>query len=844
MATLYELNSTKTSADVNELIKLLQSKRAEFTGNNGWSSSNDTQIGIYDVLHNSSTSTTITVYSKPYSKTASFGIIGGSQIPTSELISVRTTNGKLELGYKTYPKTTYTEMDISISDEYHIDKVLFTMNGKDGHYEYYRSGRLDGKLFHITANGKENDVTESYRVTTETRIISGIYTKLIKKVEKINNEQGYEYVGGYTKNENGHIGLPFYEWYKFDASVSGGIPQIWLYVKLSLRTGAVNPHSKNYRKNINGWINANVGALALAGASAKKDYKDEDTGEELTPDNQGNQEENIQYKYDKLTEWLMANFENAQYRAEEEYFTELYENTNLEWSTKSFKSIIGMPFHFMANVDPRVGASPLGKQFIEDIVYDMPIVCMRPGGPVMNSAIASDGKEHGILALAKKFLSYHEAFFAKHKSSFETLADEDDDSSFGGGDALKTILLNLFVGKYARFYTFGSDMYKYIEYVNTLCHLFISFLDIGDIKYKPGNGDPERKYAYYNDTWETCESDGGNSMKLMYGPNKAIFGYFQPESQLNQTYSNETRESELASTMDQGSSIAKEWHFLMGSAGINMMDANSIWNNLGGKLAGLNGNALMGRLFGNAAEGVSTVVCGQNLDLPEIWSDSHGGTEHTLIFKLVSPYGDRESIFLYVLRPLARLMAMSLPRQFGPNSYTSPFLIQAYSKGQFNVQCGIVSSLSIKRCGNGGESHTVSFIPTELEVTMVIQDMYDMVTLSNEYLGSKDSGSLLVGLNNVLNALNPFGAAKAARLLFNNIGLIDFCAAYCGFSLNSPEIDTMWTLVVDIWRNRINDEIENPFTTGVNSFKSPKWNRSLSDAFYSAVVKYTGFTSG
>ena len=251
-----------------------------------------------------------------------------------------------------------------------------------------------------------------------------------------------------------------------------------------------------------------------------------------TGDPNGEGDPKIPFQPSTITEWLLGdgNFNNPQYAAEEQYYEELYGNTGTQWSTKSFNSIIGMPFHFMANVDPRVGASPLGKQFIEDIVYDMPLVCMRPGGPVMNSSISGDSSDKGLLGFARKAYSYYYFFIKNHKTTFKTLASDDDEAMPGVTDALETIMLNLFVGKYARFYTFGSDMYKYIEYVNTLCHLFISFLDIGDIMYTPGNGDAPRKYAYYNDTWEHSESDSGASMKLMYGPNKAIFGYYQPEN--------------------------------------------------------------------------------------------------------------------------------------------------------------------------------------------------------------------------------------------------------------------------------------------------------------------------
>ena len=230
--------------------------------------------------------------------------------------------------------------------------------------------------------------------------------------------------------------------------------------------------------------------------------------------------------------------------------------------------------------------------------------------------------------------------------------------------------------------------------------------------------------------------------------------------------------------------------------------------------------------------------------MPEIYDDSTSDGTYNLVFKLVSPYGDPESIFLYVLRPLARLMAMSLPKQFGPNSYASPFLVQAFAKGQFNIQCGMVTELSVRRCGNGGESYTVTNIPTELEVSMTIKDMYELVTLSNEYLGSRKNNKIWDPLMNAFNAVNPFGTAKAARLLFNNIGLLDFCASYCGFNLNSPELDTVLVMLQDMWINRVSDQLELPSLLGVQKWRSPKWNRELSDAYYSAVFKAASLISG
>ena len=533
--------------------------------------------------------------------------------------------------------------------------------------------------------------------------------------------------------------------------------------------------------------------------------------------------------------WIAENFDNPNFSDNAAYFDALYSNPT--WSMKSFKSVIGLPFHFMHNVDQLVGTAAYGKQFIEDILYDMPIVCLRPGGPVMNSSISgSSDSDNGLLTTCAKLVTAYQQY-VKDKDSFAKLMLGNDEE-FGGTDEgiLEAVVRKLFIGKYSRFYTFSSDYQKYVEYVNTLCHVFIEFLDIGNLEYTRADN-TKSNYSKYQDTWELMEDDQGNTMKLLNGPNMAIYGYYQPESQIGESFSNSTTTSSLAETMKSASSSMKQATFMLGVGGINNMSDTSFLSNLSSgiaQLSSLGSSGIIGRLFSAVGEGIGTVIGGNNIDLPEIYDDSStSGGEETLIFKLVSPYGDRESIFLYILRPLARLMAMSLPRQFGPNSYRSPFLVQAFSKGHFNIQCGIVTNLSIRRGGNGGESHTINNIPTELEVTMTIKDMYGLVTLSNEYLGATGP----------ISAFNPFGAMTASRLLFNNIGLIDFCASYCGYNLNSPEQDTAMTLLMSMWANRISDNLESPLT-GYGHFKSPKWNRTLSDAFYDAVTRLFTFING
>lgn len=621
-----------------------------------------------------------------------------------------------------------------------------------------------------------------------------------------------------TSNIYYHVpnSIPFYTWYIDNDD------KLWLAVRISI---------PNMRSGyISGWIKTDNSKNKLAiSISLDKKYALAATAENVPPT--GGAQENV----DDDSLWIAKNFDNPNFSDNAAYFDALYSNPT--WSMKSFKSVIGLPFHFMHNVDQLVGTAAYGKQFIEDILYDMPIVCLRPGGPVMNSSISgSSDSDNGLLTTCAKLVTAYQQY-VKDKDSFAKLMLGNDEE-FGGTDEgiLEAVVRKLFIGKYSRFYTFSSDYQKYVEYVNTLCHVFIEFLDIGNLEYTRADN-TKSNYSKYQDTWELMEDDQGNTMKLLNGPNMAIYGYYQPESQIGESFSNSTTTSSLAETMKSASSSMKQATFMLGVGGINNMSDTSFLSNLSSgiaQLSSLGSSGIIGRLFSAVGEGIGTVIGGNNIDLPEIYDDSStSGGEETLIFKLVSPYGDRESIFLYILRPLARLMAMSLPRQFGPNSYRSPFLVQAFSKGHFNIQCGIVTNLSIRRGGNGGESHTINNIPTELEVTMTIKDMYGLVTLSNEYLGATGP----------ISALNPFGAMTASRLLFNNIGLIDFCASYCGYNLNSPEQDTAMTLLMSMWANRISDNLESPLT-GYGHFKSPKWNRTLSDAFYDAVTRLFTFING
>ena len=650
----------------------------------------------------------------------------------------------------------------------------------------------------------------------------------------------YAQVFSYDSKHNETTGIPFYCWCETNNKLYFGL-------KLDLKSGSLS-------KKVNGWIEIttddfNSKTIMTRIKGNIEDKKEKTVTEDYIPtdnDTEGGNtdtdagDSNPEVHIDTTDAWenpqeytdkLLA----ADSEAQMDYWKQLYGSDMGTYSLKSHRSIIGLPLQFMSNVDMRVGSSTYGKQFMEDILYDMSIACIKPGGPVLNPNLSedaqySDGFVTTALNNAGKFMAY-----------MDSLKDK------GFGETLKQYLFSLFKGGSARFYSFQSDYTHYTHYVNTLCHLFITYLNIGEKEYTLPNKS-KKKYAFYDDSPREIETDEGLGLHHQFGWDNAVYVYYSPESQLSHTFSNSTQASTLNNTLMEASNAVKEWGFFINAAGLESTGraVSSFTQDL---VANANNGGLLGRLFGNATEGIATVLAGNNISLPDIYSDSETTVQHTFKIKLASPYGDPESVFLYVLRPLARLLAFSLPRQYGPNSYMSPFIVQAFSKGQFNCQLGIVTNLSITRCGNGGESHTINHIPTELEVTLEIADMYEKVFLSNEYFGNSAmkvlAGAgidlLTGGLENVGKGagtlMTQFGTTlTASRLLFNNVGLIDFVASFCGANLNQPTYMTGWTVIYNMMKNRSADIIS---YTENDGWKFPQWEKHLNDAYNDAVTKLT-----
>ena len=139
-----------------------------------------------------------------------------------------------------------------------------------------------------------------------------------------------------------------------------------------------------------------------------------------------------------------------------------------------------------------------------------------------------------------------------------------------------------------------------------------------------------------------------------------------------------------------------------------------------------------------------------------------------------SIYGDKRSIFKFVIVPCIHLLAMATPKQLSSNMYTYPFLVRAYQRGNINMDLAFMNSLEFSRGGSDGTCWTVDGLPTEVIATFNITPLYSnmMVTSASnpflflgntammEYLGT------MVGLD--LKANNLAAKSQIAKNVISN----------------------------------------------------------------------------
>ena len=148
---------------------------------------------------------------------------------------------------------------------------------------------------------------------------------------------------------------------------------------------------------------------------------------------------------------------------------------------------------------------------------------------------------------------------------------------------------------------------------------------------------------------------------------------------------------------------------------------------------------------------------GGKIIFPEIWSDSSFDRSYSIDIKLRSPDHDSLSVYLNILKPYCKLLALTLPRLMDSengkfvtqNGYRSPFLVKAYSKGLFNIDMGIITSMSVTK---GAEcAWNDDGLPTQIDISLQINDLYSSLAMSG-FGTNKGKGIFKIdGLSSIVN---------------------------------------------------------------------------------------------
>ncbi len=426
------------------------------------------------------------------------------------------------------------------------------------------------------------------------------------------------------------------------------------------------------------------------------------------------------------------------------YETDSNSRSSLLNDINTTSRIFGGPFIYTDEVDPRLNVGTtgnrevMGRMTAQRIMHDPTIISLCPGKVKFSTGAAGSNG-------AERLYDY-----VRYGSGDINDISED---SFGDDKML---------------FTFRQDYSNYMNYVNLLAGAMACYMDIGDEEvYLPSNdGTAVKSGIKYRDMdWrkyqipkENPSSRGGLFASIqneLSATQRYVHFYGQNNSSYSEDMSTSTRESNIKSQLESamssfnGSDIMQDAAFMAGFGTDETTTA--LLGNITNKL-GLGENTALGQIFGLAGD----YLKGGHMVFPQMVADSSFGKSINLSFKFVSPYGDPKSCFMNCYLPLAYLMAMSLPRQLGANSYTYPFLVKVYSKGWMNCEMGVVTSFRVQRGGQEDIQWTSDTLTTEIDVSM------DVTPLYNSLMVTKPSN----GIN-----------------FFKNTGLQEYLGTICGMDM-------------------------------------------------------------
>lgn len=400
--------------------------------------------------------------------------------------------------------------------------------------------------------------------------------------------------------------------------------------------------------------------------------------------------------------------------------------------------IFGIPYQLSTIVDQPVEGTDFGRMYMEKFIADMPVMFISPGEPLFMA-----GYNHETI-----------------QSMVNAILDVEDND-------LNLITSAQENGKEGRYYTFNSKMADCARYINVAVQTLANFKNIGHLSLPTARGG-SIKLSRFN-ILEMLNPD----FARLFGSQTSFPFYLDSETQISESFSNDTTESMVSQAANGFSDKAREVQFLLGThstmdSGLYKAMKKAVASTVSGANDLVNlmpqDDTMLGKLFngrnilGALTSELTTVVSGGKLSFPEIWSSSSYSKSYSVNMKFRSPDPDPLSILMNVELPIIILVAMTAGRQFGKsaNAYGSPHIIRATYKSIFNCDLGIIGGLSINR-GGDGKWNSLG-MSTSADVSLDIRDLYSTMFISK----------------------TPGG-------MYNNTAELDWLALMAGLDVNKPE---------------------------------------------------------
>lgn len=342
------------------------------------------------------------------------------------------------------------------------------------------------------------------------------------------------------------------------------------------------------------------------------------------------------------------------------------------WNPYKSDSVLGLPLYYNDLADPS------GRVYNQTIIQDIPNIYMVPGIPSINrNMIDVAGKRIIPATLSRALMDFQ----------------NNPNSIFNFG------VRGIKSGNDLRFIGFKADYSEYFKYVQTMLSTIHSYMAMDGI------------FDLYR-----FSDDFNNSFK-----NYGLCFYADKSTTISESADNTYAASRTAEMVSEKAATLREADLLYptGSTTSRIVDSIKAANPIGvlESLGSFDG------IITRTSNALFRVVNGSQLMFPDFWQDSRFDKSYNISFKFYSPYGDRESIFRYVYVPFIALLALALPRQDGLLGYQQPFFVRMSRPGYFDIDMGVVTSLTITK-GGADSLWTVDGHPQMIEVNMNVVDLY------------------------------------------------------------------------------------------------------------------------